>query len=80
MVYSLLHGNLAAAAAFNALGLVALALLLWAYMAWTCGRVSGRRVWSWQHHRWSPLVTLVLVSAWFVLRNLPFEPFTALRV
>jgi type IV secretory pathway TrbD component len=80
MVYSLLHGDLAAAVAFNALGLVALGLLLWAYTAWTYGRVVGRRMWSWQRHRWAPWVTLVLVSAWFVLRNLPFEPFTALRV
>jgi len=80
MVYSLLHGNLPAAARFNALGLVAGVLLVWAYLAWTYGRVVGRRIRSWQHYRWSAAVTMALVAVWFVLRNIPFAPFTALYV
>src|SRR2546430_672632 len=80
MLYSLMHGNLLAAARFNALALVAIGLLLWAYAAWTYGRVSGRRIRSWQHHRWSAAVTLGLVLAWFVVRNIPFAPFSALYV
>jgi len=80
MLYSLLHGNLLAAAKFNALGLMALALLAWTYAAWVYGRVVGRRIWSWQHHRWAPSGMLVLVLAWSVVRNLPFGPFPALRV
>ncbi|MGH3968720.1 MAG: DUF2752 domain-containing protein [Mycobacterium sp.] len=80
MLYSLMHGDLLAAARFNALALAALALLVWAYAAWVFGRVAGRRIWSWQHHRWAAPVALLLVSAWFVVRNLPFGPFPALRV
>jgi hypothetical protein len=80
MLYSLMHGNLLAAARFNALALAAVGLLVWAYLAWTYGRVAGRRVTSWQHHRWSAAVTLVLVVGWFVLRNIPFAPFNALYV
>jgi len=80
MLYSLMHGNLAAAVRFNALGLVAVGLLVWAYGAWTYGRVVGRRITSWQHHRWSAVVTLALVMTWFVVRNIPFAPFTALYV
>ncbi|OBF59350.1 hypothetical protein A5787_21960 [Mycobacterium sp. 852002-50816_SCH5313054-b] len=80
MLYSLMHGNVAAAARFNALGLVALVLLVWAYGAWTYGRVTGRRVNGWQHQRWTAMVTLVLVAVWFVVRNIPFAPFTALYV
>ncbi|HEY2503922.1 MAG TPA: DUF2752 domain-containing protein [Mycobacterium sp.] len=80
MLYSLMHGNLLAAARFNALALVAIGLLLWAYVAWTYGRVAGRRIRSWQHYRWSAAVTLSLVLAWFVVRNIPFAPFTALYV
>jgi uncharacterized protein DUF2752 len=80
MLYSLMHGNVGAAARFNALGLVALVLLVWAYAAWTYGRLTGRRVRGWQHHRWSATVTLVLVGAWFVVRNIPFAPFNALYV
>lgn len=80
MLYSVLHGNLLAAARFNALALAALVLLVWAYLAWVYGRVAGRQIWSWQRHRWAAPVTLVLVVAWSVVRNLPFGPFPALRV
>jgi hypothetical protein len=80
MIYSLLHGNLLAAARYNALGLAALVLLAWAYAAWTYGRATGRRVRGWQHNRWAAPVTLALVSVWFVLRNIPFPPFSGLYV
>lgn len=80
MLYSLMHGNLLAAARFNALGLVAAVLLVWAYLAWTYGRVTGRQIRSWQHHRWAAVVTLSLVAVWFVVRNIPFPPFSALHV
>jgi len=80
MLYSLMHGNVMAAARFNALALVALVLLVWAYVAWTYGRLTGRRVRGWQHHRWAAMGTLVLVAAWFVVRNIPFAPFDALHV
>jgi len=80
MLYSLMHGNLLAATRFNALALVAIGLLVWAYVAWTYGRVVGRQIGSWQRHRWSAAVTLALVLAWFVVRNIPFAPFTALYV
>lgn len=80
MLYSLMHGNVAAAARFNALALAALVLLVWAYVAWTYGRVTGRRVRSWQQHRWAAMVALVLVAVWFVVRNIPFPPFNALYV
>jgi hypothetical protein len=80
MLYSLLHGDVVAAARFNALALVALVLLVWAYLAWTYGRLTGRRIRGWQHRRWSALVTLLLVGAWFLVRNIPFAPFDALYV
>jgi uncharacterized protein DUF2752 len=80
MIYSLLHFDFLAALQFNALGLVALAFLFIAFGVWTYGRVAGRKIASWQHHRWAATVTMVLVVLWFVVRNLPFAPFTALRV
>jgi hypothetical protein len=80
MIYSLLHGDLVAAIRFNALALVAFGLLAVAYTTWTYGRFTGRQITGWQHHRWAPVVALVVVSAWFVARNLPFAPFTALHV
>ncbi len=80
MLYSLLHGNLIAAARFNALGLVAVVLLVWTYLVWTYGRMTGRRIRSWQHQRWSAMVALSLVVIWFVVRNIPFAPFSGLHV
>jgi autotransporter translocation and assembly factor TamB len=80
MLYSLLHGNLMAAARFNALGLVAVVLLVWAYLVWTYGRMTGRRIRSWQHQRWAAMVALSLVVIWFVVRNIPFAPFSGLHV
>lgn len=80
MIYSLLHGDLLAAVRFNALALVAFGFLAVAYGTWTYGRVTGRQIVGWQHHRWAAPIALVLVSVWFVARNLPFAPFTALRV
>jgi hypothetical protein len=80
MLYSLLHGNLMGAARFNALGLVAVVLLVWTYLVWTYGRVTGRRIRSWQHQRWSAAVALSLVTVWFVVRNIPFAPFSGLHV
>jgi hypothetical protein len=80
MLYSLMHGNLVAAAKFNALGLVAIVLLVWAYLAWVYGRVVGRQIRSWQHGRWAAIVTLSLVVIWFVVRNIPAAPFSGLYV
>jgi hypothetical protein len=80
MLYALLHGDLAAAARYNALTLAALLLAVPVYAVWTYGRVRGRRTLRWHGTRWAMPVVIVLTLAWFVVRNLPFSPFTALRV
>jgi hypothetical protein len=80
MLYTLLHGDVLGAARFNALGLIALVLVVWAFAAWTIGRYRGVFVRSWQHTRWAPMVTLVAVLTWFVVRNIPISPFTSLAV
>lgn len=80
MIYSVMHGNLAAAAHYNAVSLVVLPLLLLALVTWTIGRWRGRTVRSWQHWRWTPTVSLVVFFGWFLARNIPFEPFTSLKV
>lgn len=79
-IYSLLHGDVLSALHFNALAVVALGFVIVAYVLWTYGRVVDRTIVSWQHHRWAAPVTLAVVLLWFVLRILPFSPFTALRV
>lgn len=80
MLYSLLHGNVWAAARFNAVALIAVVLLVWAYAAWTYGHVVGRRIKSWQHTRWAALVTLGVWVVWFVVRNIPVAPLRGLAV
>jgi hypothetical protein len=65
---------------YNALGVVAVLFLLWAFAAWTYSRLAGRQVRSWQHLRWSAPAALALTLVWFVVRNLGFGPFPALYV
>ena len=80
MLYSLLHGDVGAALAYNAVGVVSLALILWTFVAWTASRLGGHRMPRWEAWRWSPIVIGIVVAAWTVARNLPFAPFTALAV
>ncbi len=80
MLHAVLHGDVFSALRYNALGLIALGLLIWAFGAWTCGRLVDRHIRSWQHYRWSPTVALILTALWFVVRNLNFWPFTELYV
>jgi hypothetical protein len=80
MVYALLHADVVAALRYNALAVAALGFIIVAFALWTYGRIVGRTIVSWQHHRWAAPVTLGVVVLWFVLRILPFEPFTALQV
>lgn len=80
MLYSLLHGDVAAALQFNALALVFIPLFLWAWIGWTVHRFSGRRVFTWEDWRWAPFVALGMLAVWTVVRNLPFPPFSHLYV
>jgi Protein of unknown function (DUF2752) len=80
MIYSLLHFDLASAVHYNALGLVAVLLLLWSFGVWTYGRLIGRQLRSWQHLQWSAPTALALTLVWFLVRNLGFGPFPALYV
>lgn len=85
MVYSLLHGDLGAAVHFNAVALVALPLLAGAWVAWALARWRGRPLRCWQQRydlrkSRAPLVAGIVLAVWLVVRNIPVEPFTSLRV
>lgn len=80
MIYSLVHGDLRSAFAYNAIGVVVVVLLAWSYVAWTLRRTTGRHFPRWENWRWAPITVGVVIGVWFVLRNLPFAPFTALAV
>lgn len=80
MLYSLLHGDVSAALHYNALVVIFIPFFLWTWTAWMRGRWSGRRPPTWEQWRWSPMVAVVAIAAWSVLRNIPFAPFDALYV
>jgi len=80
MAYSLMHGDIPAALHYNAVSFVVVLLFVWSTATWTLGRLRGRAMDSWLHWRWTPLTFSIVFVVWFVIRNLPFAPFTALRV
>ncbi|MGH3859357.1 DUF2752 domain-containing protein [Actinokineospora sp.] len=73
MVYSLLHGRVLDAVHYNAVTLLILPLFVWAAVQWARGKSV-----TWP--RWGPPVLMGVLAAWFVARNLPFEPFSRLYV
>lgn len=78
---ALLHGDLRAALSVNAFAVVVLlplaAVTLAAAARWEAGR--ARRWWpEGARGRRLTLVVVALVVAWWVVRNLPFAPFTGL--
>lgn len=80
MLYALLHGNIRAALHYNAVGLAGVAILGYGYARWTWGRWRNAAVVPWHARRYAPHVVLAVVLAWLVVRNIPVEPFTGLRV
>lgn len=80
MVYSLLHGDLVAALQYNAVALVAMPLLLTAWAVWLLARWRGDRIPVFTRYRWACAVIVAVVLGWFVVRNIPVEPFTALHL
>ncbi|OWY83484.1 hypothetical protein B9C99_03370 [Rhodococcus sp. BUPNP1] len=80
MLYSLVHLDVPAALRYNALGLVALGVVTVVFGLWTSSRVRGTPMPRWTRYRWTPHLVLVLTAVWFVVRNIPVAPFTALRI
>lgn len=80
MIYSLVHGDIPAAVAFNAVGVVALVLVGWSYVVWTLRRTRVTDLPRWETWRWSPHIVLAVVLVWAVVRNIPVAPFDSLRV
>lgn len=78
MLYSLVHLDVAAALHYNALGVVATGVLAAAFAIWTVSRIRNVPAPRWG--RWTPHLVLAVVAVWFVARNIPAAPFTALRI
>lgn len=64
---------------YNALGLAFVVVLVWTWGAWLA-QTLGKKTPNPLHHRLAPQAVLVLVTLWFIIRLLPFEPFVSLQV
>jgi hypothetical protein len=69
-VHDLIHGNPHAALARNPLTVLAAPFLLWSWIAWLYRSVTGRPV-RWLAPPWLLWTLLVVVLAFWLLRNLP---------
>jgi Protein of unknown function (DUF2752) len=77
-VYALLHGNLLQAAAYNILVLLLLPYLGLHAVNACWHALAGRPAFRWRTPVWLPKVAVVAVILFWILRNLPFAPFTLL--
>jgi hypothetical protein len=78
--YYLLHGNIAEAARYHVVAVFAAPFLVWMYLAWAIGRITGKKIPTPQI---TPRMLSAFLAAWAVfavVRNLPFAPFTSLYV
>ncbi|TCN45893.1 uncharacterized protein DUF2752 [Rhodococcus sp. SMB37] len=80
MLYSLVHLDIPVAVQFNALGVLVTVGLLAVFGVWTVSRVRGTPMPRWERYRWAPHIVVAVVAVWFVVRNIPVAPFTALRI
>lgn len=81
--FYLLNGNLPEAARNHAVAVFAAPFLVWMYLAWALPRVAPRMRWRLPRLNLTPGVLSGFLIAWavfWVVRNLPWEPFTYLYV
>jgi hypothetical protein len=79
-MWFLLHGDLGAAAQHHLLFVFAVPFLVYAYVAWAAGVLFKRRLPQFAVSVRGVVVGLILLTAFTVLRNLPFEPFSLFYV
>lgn len=79
-VDSLLHADVGAALQYNAVGVVALALLAVVFVQYTVSLWRNKPMRRWLDDRHVPTVIVTVLLAWFVIRNIPVEPFSSLKV
>jgi hypothetical protein len=77
-LHSLLHGDLAQAAAFNVLFLASLPLLIGAGLRWAVLTWRGRPLPRWRPRGWVIFGIVVIITLFGIFRNLPFAPFNFL--
>ena len=82
-LWYVLHGNLPEAARYHAIAVFAAPFLVYAFAAWTWRRVFPNARLKLPQFRLGPNTAAVFLSVWgafWVIRNLPWAPFTRLFV
>lgn len=79
MVDSVLHGEFGTALGYNAAAIGFLLAVVVAWSVWVVRSIRARTTVRLQWPTWLAWTAAVTVGLWWVLRNLPFEPFEALR-
>ena len=77
--HQLLNGNLGAALGYNALLMLALPFLLYSWLAWALPTVTTIRLPVLRVPAKAIYGILAVVLLWWLVRNLPFDPLTALH-
>lgn len=85
MLHALLHGDVAGAARYNVVALAMTPVLAWTWYAWavsrgTLPRCGGSAPPTWRPSGRALRIGLALWLGFAVVRNLPWAPFSALRV
>jgi hypothetical protein len=80
MVWFLLHGDVVHAARYHIIALIAVPVVIWAYVVWSAKRIFGVKIPS---IRIPPLAIGIYLGVWMlfsVVRDLPWAPFNLLFV
>lgn len=80
MLHQLVHGDVLSAARYNIAALIMVPVLVWMWMVWTQRRLGVRTLPTWRPSARLGWIALALWLTFSVLRNLPWEPFTAFKV
>ena len=77
-LHQILHGNILAAFGMNALMVLFIPLLSWVVVSQCCVAVRGRPLPALFVPAWWIWILLAIIIVFWVLRNVPFYPFTLL--
>lgn len=77
---SLIHGDIVGALHFNAVGIALIVLAVAAYINYLVGQWRSRPTRNVFTHRFFPIAVVAVLVGWFIVRNIPLAPFSALKV
>lgn len=80
MLHQLVNGDITSAARYNIVALVMVPVAVWMWLRWTQQRLGYRPLPTWRPPARILWMSLAVWMVFSVVRNLPWEPFTGLKV